>query len=303
MQMTTGSRTFRQVIAPSPRRWTWSWMLFRRSDIPGRASEIRESVLQAMRTEDGTSPVAGQNPILDFGFLTSMGSSGLLPAEPGGLDLHLSDADATMLTSDEYLAAQFSGTQPQRTRLHIKIATHETFLLAVRNIISSGRLLHLLDAWGLLGSHRDYIDGICEDASRTQWHGRPVHRHVPPQGRVPWRQARGGEGRLEAEGAADQEDDVVVSPAVRDAETTPLDELGISVHVVPRGIAADGAVGCDDLQVREASSVRPEHVLPSRLRGLREQRARDRVAGAQELEVRGVARWQDDEVCLDVRGR
>ncbi|RYP62865.1 hypothetical protein DL770_009516 [Monosporascus sp. CRB-9-2] len=70
--------------------------------------EIRESVLQAMRTEDRTPPVAGQDPILDFGFLTSMGLSGFLPAEPGGLDLHLSDVDLTVLFPDEYLAAQFS---------------------------------------------------------------------------------------------------------------------------------------------------------------------------------------------------
>ncbi|RYO79736.1 hypothetical protein DL766_006889 [Monosporascus sp. MC13-8B] len=70
--------------------------------------EIRESVLHAMRTEDRTSLEADQDPILDFGFLTSMGSSGVLPAEPGGLDLHLSDVNLTMLIPDEYLAAPFS---------------------------------------------------------------------------------------------------------------------------------------------------------------------------------------------------
>ncbi|RYP69461.1 hypothetical protein DL771_006113 [Monosporascus sp. 5C6A] len=70
--------------------------------------EIRESVLQAMRTKDGTSPAAGQDPILDFGFLASMGPSCVLPAKPEGLDLHLSDIDLTMPIPDEYLAAQFS---------------------------------------------------------------------------------------------------------------------------------------------------------------------------------------------------
>ncbi|RYP62937.1 hypothetical protein DL769_007113 [Monosporascus sp. CRB-8-3] len=70
--------------------------------------EIRESVLQAMRTEDRTSFEADQDPILDFGFLTSMGSSGVLPAEPGGLNLRLSDVDLTMLIPDEYVAGQFT---------------------------------------------------------------------------------------------------------------------------------------------------------------------------------------------------
>ncbi|EMR72674.1 hypothetical protein UCREL1_273 [Eutypa lata UCREL1] len=71
--------------------------------------EIRESVLRAMQTENRTTPEAGKDPILDFGFLSSIGSSGVLPSEPGGLDLHLSDADLAMLVPDEnLLTAQMS---------------------------------------------------------------------------------------------------------------------------------------------------------------------------------------------------
>lgn len=65
--------------------------------------EIRESVLRALQTENRTTPEAGKDPILDFGFLSSIGASGILPSEPGGLDLHLSDADLTMLVPEENL--------------------------------------------------------------------------------------------------------------------------------------------------------------------------------------------------------
>ncbi len=67
--------------------------------------EIRESVLRAMQTENRLTPEAGKDPVLDFGFLSSMGPSGILPSEPGGFDLHLSDADLAMLIPDENLLA------------------------------------------------------------------------------------------------------------------------------------------------------------------------------------------------------
>ena len=67
--------------------------------------------------EAGTRPTpeAGQDPILDFGFLSSMGAGGALPAEPGGLldfQMLLQDDDLTMLIPEGDLASQLSWGPP-----------------------------------------------------------------------------------------------------------------------------------------------------------------------------------------------
>ena len=61
------------------------------------------------------TPEAGQDPILDFGFLSSMGAGGALPAEPGGLldfQMLLQDDDLTMLIPEGVLASQLSWGAP-----------------------------------------------------------------------------------------------------------------------------------------------------------------------------------------------